>query len=78
MDSSSARSTFEAANSFHTVSSVDEIFKYDRDAQSKILKEKPWSKELVNKIIPKRIPSSDDSVILNDGILSYDVKCGIK
>ena len=77
MDSSSARSTFEAANSFHTVSSVDEIFKYDRDAQSKILKEKPWSKELV-KIIPKRIPSSDDSVILNDGILSYDVKCGIK
>lgn len=42
-----AYKTWEMSNSIETVSSVDEIFKYDRQQQQEILQAKPWQKELV-------------------------------
>lgn len=47
MDTSMAYKTWEMSNSIETVSSVDEIFKYDRQQQQEILQAKPWQKEWV-------------------------------
>jgi len=45
MDTSMAYKTWEMSNSIETVSSVDEIFKYDRQQQQEILQAKPWQKD---------------------------------
>lgn len=42
MDSAMAMKTWELANNIETVSSIDEIFKYDRQQQQDILQAKPW------------------------------------
>lgn len=42
MDSAMAMKTWELANNIETISSVDEIFKYDRQQQQEMLQAKPW------------------------------------
>ena len=45
MDSKNAMKTWEMANSMETISSADEIYKYDKKQQQDILTAKPWDKE---------------------------------
>lgn len=45
MDSSTAQKTWELSNNVETVSSVDEIYQYDKKQQQDILAAKPWDKE---------------------------------
>ena len=45
MDASTALATFELANGITAVSSVDAIFKYNREQQQELLAAKPWTKE---------------------------------
>lgn len=40
-----AQKTWELSNNIKTVSSVDEIYRYDRKQQQDILSAKPWDKE---------------------------------
>lgn len=42
-----AQKTWEMANNIETISSVDEIYRYDRKQQQDILTAKPWDKEWV-------------------------------
>lgn len=42
-----AQKTWELANNIETISSTDEIYRYDRKQQQDILAAKPWEKELV-------------------------------
>lgn len=47
MDSQMAQKTWEMANNVDTISSVDEIYRYDKKQQQDILAAKPWEKEWV-------------------------------
>lgn len=40
-----AQKTWEIANNVEVVSSVDEIYRYDKKQQQDILAAKPWEKE---------------------------------
>jgi COP9 signalosome complex subunit 5 len=40
-----AQKTWEMANNIETISSVDEMYRYDRKQQQDILAAKPWEKE---------------------------------
>lgn len=40
-----AQKTWEIANNIEVVSSVDEIYRYDKKQQQDILAAKPWDKE---------------------------------
>lgn len=40
-----AQKTWELANNVETISTVDEIYRYDRKEQQDILTAKPWDKE---------------------------------
>lgn len=40
-----AQKTWEMSNSVETISTVDEIYRYDRQEQQDILTAKPWEKE---------------------------------
>lgn len=40
-----AQKTWELSNNIETISSVDEIYRYDRKEQQDILTAKPWEKE---------------------------------
>lgn len=40
-----ARKTWEMSNNMESVSSVDEIYRYDKKKQQDILAAKPWEKE---------------------------------
>lgn len=42
-----AQKTWEMANNVETISTIDEIYRYDRKEQQDILAAKPWEKELV-------------------------------
>lgn len=42
-----AQKTWELSNNIETISSTDEIYRYDRKQQQDILAAKPWEKELV-------------------------------
>lgn len=42
-----AQKTWVMSNNIETVSSVDEIYRYDKKQQQDILAAKPWEKELV-------------------------------
>jgi COP9 signalosome complex subunit 5 len=43
--SSIAQKTWEMSNNIETISTVDEIYRYDRKEQQDILAAKPWDKE---------------------------------
>ena len=43
--SDAAQKSFELANDVKTVTSLDEIFKYDEAKHSKLVSAKPWDKE---------------------------------
>ena len=45
MDSSMAQKTWEMENNIEPVSSIDSIYKYDRQKNQEILAAKPWQKE---------------------------------
>ena len=45
MDSKVAKKSWELANNVETVSSVDEIYRYDTKQQQDILTAKPWDRE---------------------------------
>lgn len=45
MDSKNAMKTWEMSNSMETISSIDEIYRYDKKQQTDILTAKPWEKE---------------------------------
>lgn len=45
--SSIAQKTWVMANNIETVSSVDDIYRYDKKQQQDILAAKPWEKECV-------------------------------
>lgn len=45
--SSIAQKTWEISNNVETISTVDEIYRYDRKEQQDILAAKPWEKEYV-------------------------------
>jgi COP9 signalosome complex subunit 5 len=40
-----AQKTWELSNNIETISSMDEIYRYDRKEQQDILTAKPWEKE---------------------------------
>lgn len=40
-----AQKTWEMANNIETISSVDEIYRYNKKQQQDILTAKPWDKE---------------------------------
>lgn len=40
-----AQKTWEMTNNIETISTVDEIYRYDRQEQLDILAAKPWDKE---------------------------------
>lgn len=40
-----AQKSWEMANNIETISSVDEIYRYDKKQQQDILTAKPWDKE---------------------------------
>lgn len=40
-----AQKTWELANNIETISTIDEIYRYDRKEQQDILTAKPWEKE---------------------------------
>lgn len=40
-----AQKTWEMANNVETISTVDEMYRYDRKQQQDILAAKPWEKE---------------------------------
>lgn len=40
-----AQKTWEMANNIETISTVDEIYRYDKKQQQDILTAKPWDKE---------------------------------
>ena len=42
-----AKKTWEMSNNIETISTVDEIYRYDRKEQQDILAAKPWEKEYV-------------------------------
>lgn len=42
-----AQKTWEMSNNIETISTVDEIYRYDRKEQQDILAAKPWEKEYV-------------------------------
>lgn len=42
-----AQKTWEMSNKIETISTVDEIYRYDRKEQQDILAAKPWEKEYV-------------------------------
>ena len=42
-----AQRNWEVSNQMETITSVDEIYQYDRRQQQDILQAKPWEKELV-------------------------------
>jgi len=48
MDSKNAMKTWEMSNNIDAISSVDEIYRYDKKQQQDILTAKPWDKEYVN------------------------------
>ena len=43
--SSIAQKTWEMSNNVETISTIDEIYRYDRKEQQDILTAKPWEKE---------------------------------
>lgn len=43
--SSTAQKTWEMVNNVETISTIDEIYRYDRKEQQDILAAKPWEKE---------------------------------
>lgn len=43
-----AQKTWEMSNKIENISSVDEIYRYDKKQQQDILAAKPWDKELVH------------------------------
>ena len=45
-----AQKTWEMSNNIETISTVDEIYRYDRKEQQDILAAKPWEKEYVVKL----------------------------
>ena len=45
MDSAMAQKTWEMSNNVETISTVDEIYKYDKKQQQDILLAKPWERE---------------------------------
>ena len=45
MDSKNAMKTWEMSNNMETISSIDEIYRYDKKQQQDILTAKPWDKE---------------------------------
>ena len=45
MDSKNAQKTWELSNNMETISSLDEIYRYDKKQQQDILTAKPWEKE---------------------------------
>lgn len=45
MDGAMAMKTWEMSNDMESVSSLDEIFKYDRQQHQEVLQAKPWQKE---------------------------------
>ena len=45
--SSIAQKTWAMANNIETISSVDDIYRYDKKQQQDILAAKPWEKEYV-------------------------------
>ncbi|WAR24809.1 CSN5-like protein [Mya arenaria] len=45
MDSKNAMKTWELGNDMETISSVDEIYRYDKKQQQDILTAKPWEKD---------------------------------
>lgn len=45
MDSKNAMKTWEMSNSMETISSLDEIYRYDKKQQTDILTAKPWEKD---------------------------------
>lgn len=40
-----AQKTWELSNNVETISTIDEIYRYDRKEQQDILTAKPWEKE---------------------------------
>lgn len=47
-----AQKTWEMTNNVETISTVDEIYRYDRKEQQDILAAKPWEKEWVSFVTP--------------------------
>ena len=45
MDGAMAQKTWEMSNNVETISTVDEIYKYDKKQQQDILLAKPWERE---------------------------------
>ena len=45
MDVDMAQKTWEMSNDVETISTVDEIYRYDKKQQQDILTAKPWEKE---------------------------------
>ena len=47
MDSQVAQKTWEMSNNVETISSIDDIYRYDKKQQQDMLTTKPWEKEYV-------------------------------
>ena len=45
MDSQVAQKTWEMSNNVETISSIDDIYRYDKKQQQDMLTTKPWEKE---------------------------------
>lgn len=55
-----AQKTWELTNNVETISTVDEIYRYDRKEQQDILAAKPWEKEYIIFIqFPSKITNSE-------------------
>lgn len=55
--------TWEMSNNMETISTVDEIYRYDRKQQQDILTAKPWDKEYVDNMLALSVAyNSDDKI----------------
>lgn len=68
-----AQKTWEMANNIEPISSVDEIYRYDRKEQQDILAAKPWEKEYAVSILNFTEITCDVKYVNNVSCYAYHV-----